>query len=402
MMKFTLGTSFLLLTYFFYGFYINQYDLSVVPRMLKHDNPQGFYDYKGVVNVHTNYSIGSASPDFVIESAQLAGLDFVILTDLNPFSTSVPENYYGNLLLLSGGKYSYLDSRFLHYSATQNKLGENKGEAQIKIADALSQAHKEQSDSLMVMAHPYKLGYQWTGDLPEGLDGIEILNLKALSTRTWEKSKLSVFWSLLIYPFNSRLALIRLFEEPKEELDLWNRTLNAGKKLWGFSGAEASARALPFPGYPVQFPSYHRLFEITSVHVILKSELTGNFSADRQKIYKALKGGNFYFSFDTLGDPKGFNFSVDDRNRTYIMGEEISFKKDLHLNVKLPAKPHYPFEIRVIKDGSVIEKLKETQVQYQIKEAGVYRIEVRVRPPWPFPDAERWLPWIYSNPVFIK
>lgn len=399
-MKIVLSMTFLMILYFFYGFFINQYDLSVVPKMLKPDHPPGYYDYRGVTNIHTNFSIGSASPDFVFESARLAELDFVMLTDLNSFEAQVPENYYSNLVVLTAGKYSYLDSRFLRYSPQETSIGETLGEAQLKLADFLSQNKEQLSQELTILAHPFKLGYQWNGALPEGLDGIEIINLKALSVRAWEKSRLSVFWSLLIYPFNSRLALIRLFEDPKEELDLWDRELSEGN-MSGFAGAEASARALPLPRYSVKFPSYQRLFEIATNHVILKSELTGQFSADRNKIFRALKAGNFYFSFDILGNPKGFNFLAKTKDRDFLMGSTLPLTNDLSLHFSLPAKPQHPFEFRLFRNGQIVEIFRNTSGSFKITEPGVYRLDVRVRPPWPFPDQSRWVHWIFSNPIRV-
>lgn len=400
-MRSILGLSFLLLGYFFYGFYINQFDLSVIPRTLKSDNAPGYYDYKGVTNIHTNFSLGSASPSFVVESAKLAGLDFILLTDLNTFEAHVPENYYGNLLVLTGGKYSYLDSRFLHYTPGEKQIGESLGDAQTRIADLLSQTRRDSGDELLIMAHPFKLGFSWAGTYPEGLDGVEIINLKALSKRSWDHSKLSTIWSLLIYPFNSRLALIRLFEEPKDEVDLFDSLL-ANRSVAAFAGAEASARALPLPGYSMKFPSYHRLFEIASNHVILKSELTGNFTADRQKIFRALKAGQFYVAFDILGDTKGFNFTIEDNQKVSLMGSEVVFNENLYLHVRLPAQPLHRYEVRIKKDGVAIEAVNSIEFSRPIKEPGVYRVEVKVRPPWPFPDSERWISWIYSNPIRVK
>lgn len=400
-MKPLLVLTFFLISYFFYGFFINQYDLSVVPKLLKADHPSGYYDYRGVTNIHTNFSIGSASPGFVFESARLADLDFVMLTDLNSFQVQVPENYYGNLLVLTAGKYSYLDSRFIRYSPMETSIGETLGEAQLKLADFLSQNRNQLPQELTIIAHPFKLGYLWNGDLPDGLDGLEIINLKALSVRAWEKSKVSVIWSLLIYPFNSRLALIRLFEEPTEELNMWDQKLNS-RNLFGFAGAEASARALPLPGYSMKFPSYQRLFEIATNHVILKSELTGQFSADRNKVFRALKSGQFYSSFDILGNPKGFNFLAKTKERDYLMGSTLSLSNQVELHFSLPAQPQHPFEVRLFKNGQIIEVFKKTSGVYQVKDPGVYRLDVRVRPPWPFPDQSRWIHWIFSNPIRIQ
>jgi hypothetical protein len=394
--------SLLLITYFMYGFYINQYDLSILPRTLKSDNAAGYYDYKGAINIHSTRSIGSANTQFIAASAKLAGLDFIMMTDLNQFvPSSINERYLGNLLVMNGGKFSYLDSRLTYYSAKQDLPGANLGETQVRFADFLSQKQGSNKDSMLILDHPFKLGFSWAGELPEGLDGIEIVNLKSLSVQALNYSKLSTLWSFLIYPFNSRLALIRLFSEPTEELALLDKVTQT-RRLSGFAGAEASARALPFANYLIKFPSYQRLFETASNHVLLKSELTGNFAADKQKIFQALKNGQFYIAFDIVGDPKGFNATIEDKNKSYLMGSQVKFNKSLSLSVKLPAIPKEFFEIVIYRNGTRIKAFNTHEVTTPIESPGIYRVQVRVSPLWPLPDARKWVTWIYTNPFYVQ
>jgi hypothetical protein len=401
-MKFLISFSFLLVFYFLYGFYINQYDSSVIPRQIKSEHAENLYDYKGVLNVHTDMSIGSASPAFVIDSAKLAGLDFVMFSDLNNFAMpTATEAYDGNLLVLSGGKYSYIDSRLIYYSPKGEGIGDNLGDAQVRMADLLSQNQGASKDTLLVLAHPYKAGFSWVGEIPTGLDGFELLNQKSLSKRSWEISKISTLWSLLIYPFNPRLAFTRLFSEPSEEIALLDK-ISQKRHISGFAGTEASARAIPLANYLVRFPSYKRSFEMMSNHILLRSELTGSFANDRQKVFSALKNGNFYLALDILGDTKGFSALMEDSSgKTSLMGSDVKFSKEMRLNVKLPAKPKDFFEIVIYRNGERFSGSNNSEYSLEIKEPGVYRVQVRVSPMLPLPDAKKWLTWIYTNPFYV-
>ncbi|WP_413576331.1 hypothetical protein ACLVWU_18280 [Bdellovibrio sp. HCB290] len=400
-MKTLVALSFLLVTYFLYGFYLNQFDTSIVPHQISKAHASNYYDYKGVLNVHTDLSSGSATPNFVITSAKLAGLDFLVFTDLNLFNMPTSfESYHGNLLVLSAGKYSYLDSRLLYYSLTQESIGDTLGEAQVKLADLLSQKTGANKDSLTILAHPYKAGYSWSGEIPTGLDGFELWNLKSLSNRAWDYSKASTIWSLLIYPFNPRLSFLRLYTEPTDEIALLDK-LSQQRKVVAYAGAEASARAIPLANYFIKFPSYKRSFEIMSNHVLLKSELTGSFNGDRAKIFNALKQGNFYMAMDILGDPKGFVATVEDDRQTHLMGSEIKLKKGMVLKVKLPSVPKEFFEVVIFKDGVDIARVNDPEMEYQITSPGVYRVQVRVTVMLPIPDAKKWFTWIYTNPFYI-
>ncbi len=402
MIKFVIGVTTLLICYFIYGFYISQYEISIIRRTFDQRNsaPE-YYDYRGVINVHSDLSIGSSSPQEIAQAAKSAGLDFVILTDLNAFEDSVHNDSYSqSVLFLNGAKYSYLDSRLIFYSPAKDLVGKNLGETQIRFADMLTQDPGGNKNSLLVLAHPFHLGFSWSGDLPTGLDGIELINLKALSVQAWQHSKASVAWSSLIYPFNPSFALARLFIEPSEELGLFDR-LSQKQQLFAFAGAEASARAFPWSNYLVKFPSYQSSFEIVTNHVLLTSELTGNLVGDRNKIFNALKRGQFYIAFDALGDSKGFAATIEDKGKVHLMGSKIRFTKGLTMKVKVPAIQKNFYEVIVYKNGERYRTVNGPEVSFVITEPGTYRTQVRVAVSMPLPDANRWITWIYGNPFFV-
>jgi hypothetical protein len=369
-MKSLVTLSFFLVGYFLYGFYINQYETSTVPRQINAEHAQNFYDYRGSLNIHTDLSAGSASASFVVTSAKLASLD-------------------------------YLDSRLIYYSMSQEPIGTNLGDAQVKLADLLSQKTGASKDTLTILAHPYKAGYSWSGEIPSGMDGFEVLNLKSLANRAWQESKLSTIWSLLIYPFNPDLAFLRLYSEPSEEFALFDK-MSQQRKIVAYAGTEASARALPLANYLVRFPSYKRSFEFMTTHVTLPSELTGSFNSDRAKIFNALKSGQFYIAMDMLGDPKGFVATMESDGKAHLMGSEFKLGKNTTLKIALPAAPRDFFEIMIYKDGALVASLNEQPVNYEIKAPGVYRVQVKVIPMLPLPDAKKWISWIYTNNFYVR
>jgi len=124
---------------------------------------------------------------------------------------------------------------------------------------------------------------------------------------------------------------------------------------------------------------------------------------DREKILSALKKGQFFMSLDILADPKGFLAEVRHLDgETYPMGSVLIWKKDLELFVRLPHKPIVPFEIAIFKDGELMMSSNSQETIFSIHSHGVYRVVVRVIPTFPLPDGKKWIPWIYSNPFYIK
>ncbi|MGE0528386.1 MAG: hypothetical protein AB7P49_15055, partial [Bdellovibrionales bacterium] len=304
----------LVFIYLVYGLYLARYDVRIFPEDLVADPPKGFFDYRGVTNVHTNLSSGSGDISEVISAAQTAGLDFLSITDLNLFDK--PDSfsgYHSNLLVMIDGEYSYLNSRLLNIGATTSRHLQGVGRSQVLFADLLSQIERSPDLGAFMLAHPLKPNYNWSGAYPPGLDGIEIINLKNVWQEAWVNNKASFLMSLLILPFQEKLALLRLFEEPEDVLRLWTE-LNQERKVIGIAGADAEARlALGGKDLFLRFPTYETLFSLVRNHVLLRSELTGNASSDLEKLAAAIRQGQFYMSLDILGNPKGFNAFIRTR-----------------------------------------------------------------------------------------
>lgn len=392
----------LLIFYFTYGFYISQKSFLVIPKNLKQENSYEFHDYKGVTNVRTNISTGSSDPQDVISEAKKAGLDFLIITDLNQSDRQDSfDGYHENLLVSMQGEYSFLDMRLLHYSDDKQLPPLDVDDQRLYFTDLLSQPIIQKRNSNVILARPFLNGPTWTGTFPVGVNGIEVLNQKSISHSAWSNNKINVLWSLICYPFNPDLAFLRLFQEPSAELSTWDYLLKT-RKIFGYTGADASAKAIPFASYLIKFPSYQKSFEITSNHVLLEAELNGNYQKDKQKIFQALDRGQFYMSLDLLGDPKGFFSYIHDKEKIYPIGSSIKFSKNLNLKIKLPAVPSDFYEIVIYKDGEQEQIVNYPEVSYEIKSPGVYRVAVRVSVFLPLPDAKKWITWIYTNPFFVN
>ncbi len=402
-MRKVLIASIIFFFFFVYWLVLSQLQVSVVPEELEPANHAGFFDYRGVTNVHTTRGIGSGTPQEVIKAAQEAGLDYLFITDLNVFDGSkVPEGYNRQLLVMAGDEFSYLESRLITYDRLRRRSMESLGQAQVLLADLLSQSGSDAEPDLLILAHPSKQGFSWSGPYPSGLDGIEVINLKSVWQKAWMNSKISFFWSALVYPFNPQFALLRLYEEPQEELNLWDQ-LSITRPTVGMAGAEATARTgSTFGRFYFRFPSYQRSFSLLSNHVLLRSELTGEAEGDRRKILSALASGQFYMSLDILGNPKGFAAYIQDGEKIIPMGGKVKWSPGMKLITHIPRKPRVPFETKFFKDGQELMASNSLDTEYELHGKGVYRVIVRVFPTLTLPDGQRWMTWIYSNPFYVE
>lgn len=403
-MRKTFAAIALIFFYLIYGLYIANYDVRVFKEDLVAEQPKGFFDYRGLTNVHTNMSSGSGDIQRVIAAAQATGLDWLSITDLNVFDKpSSLAGYHNNLLVMLDGEYSYLNSRLLNIGASTSRHLQGVGRSQVLFADLLSQQKKDTDVGMLVLAHPLKPRFTWTGPYPPGLDGLEVINLKNIWNESWTKNKISFLMSLIVYPFHEQLALLRLFEAPDDELHLWDE-LSKQRPVVGIAGADAEAKLIIGGASSfLKFPTYETLFSLVRNHVLLRSELTGNATADFEKLSGALRAGQFYMSLDILGNPKGFNTVLKNKQgQSSPMGSTVELEEGMQLEITLPQKPDVPFDTVIYKNGERIVTSNSQVTNYFISDPGVYRVMVRVIPTMPIPDGKKWIPWIYTNPFYVK
>ena len=80
------------------------------------------------------------------------------------------------------------------------------------------------------------------------------------------------------------------------------------------------------------------------------------------------------------------------------MGETASLKAaslTLHIQAPFP----YAKEIHLIQDGKSIFQSTEETFSFEVKQPGVYRVEIYLKEKSPL---RKDIPWIISNPIFIR
>ena len=62
--------------------------------------------YKGAVHIHTRYSDGSGGMGEIIEAAQRAGLDFIVISDHNKLDAKYDgwEGWHDGVLVIAGAE----------------------------------------------------------------------------------------------------------------------------------------------------------------------------------------------------------------------------------------------------------------------------------------------------------
>jgi len=389
---------YLLALIFFYlgaGVFFSNVDLKIVLERndISIDSNKEFYDYAGVINVHSIKSSGGSSIQEIIKLANEIGLDFIFFNEEIPLGRKEPPAInFGKLSVYYGFEMPYKNTSILFADRVNKRTFTSNSEIQIFLSDYFENG----GDELVVLAHPDKPGFSWNDEVPKELTGIEVLNLREIWRSAWQKRKLSFFKALVFYPFNPNLFFLNIYSESATSTGLWDEW-NKKANIYGYMGSDVTSK-LKIGKKSLRFPGYKNIFSMSQNHVVVEEELTQ--ANQDEKILQALNAGSAYFSLDIFGNPEGFVFYALDTNQNKrMMGSEINFEKVNKLVVELPVTKT-DVKTLLIKDSKVI--LEETgSFEFSPKDPGVYRVEVQVSPKFPIFREQKWLPWVFSNPIRI-
>ena len=346
------------------------------------------------LHMHTRYSDGYASHDQIAKAALKAGLDAVIVTDHNVWVNG-PEDYYQDgdrrVLLLVGEE--------IHDQARQPQknhllvIGANRELANLaydpqRLLDSVNQA-----GGLAFLAHPCdppapaigETDISWVDWNVQGYTGLELWNGFS-EYKSLLKNKLLAIY----YAYNpSRIAQA----PPSEMLRKWDELLAQGRRVVGIGGSDA--HAIPARLGPLRrtvFP-YEFHFSAINTHLLIAEPLSGRTYDDRQLILDAFRLGHAFIGYDLAAPTRGFHFSAHGMDHNAIMGDEISAKNGVTLQIGLPMRT----ECLLLKDGKPVKTWTQREnCTYITTQPGVYRVEVYIF----FKGKRRG--WIFSNPIYVR
>jgi hypothetical protein len=203
-----------------------------------------------------------------------------------------------------------------------------------------------------------------------------------------------------MYPFNSEYAFLNIYQAPDKNLKLWYKIAEK-RKIVGLIGSDAKSKLRVTGDRFLRFPTYKQLFLLSSNHIVLTSELTGQFQGDSIKVMDALKNGQLYFSLDFLGSPKGFNFFAKSKSgKISGMGSEIT-GNDHQICFQEPKVQLKKTWAWIYHNGNKVHRFKKSDC-FSPEKKGNYNLVYyrKIQRPWPFKALT--VPWIYSNFIYKK
>ncbi len=355
-------------------------------------NPN-FNEFKGIIHVHT--SIGGHSTghfDELLQGAQKNTLDFVVITEHSSafYDTSAMtlQGFNEGVLFVGGNEMDTENQdRFLLLpgSAKAEEMTRENNEQFLGII------HSQGKIALVTYPEKFK-------DWNSNFDGIEVFNMHTNSKQMNVPYFLfDALWSYGSYP---ELTLATYLKRPDENLKKFDEisknrkiSLTAGNDSHSNIGFHLLGDDAGNKLINLKLDPFEMTFRIFRTYILLEKENR----LSQETLLEAIKNGHSYVGFDAMSDASGFSFTAENGRETRIMGDEISFAENqTNLKINSPQTAR----IVIFKNGEKVSETAEIkEVIFPVSEKGVYRVEVYLDSLGnPFDK----MPWIISNPIYIK
>lgn len=355
------------------------------------ENPK-FNEYKGIIHAHTNLGGHSTGTfDDLINGASASGVNFVVMTEhtAENFDSSAKtlNGVYKNVLFIGGHEADTISGdRFLLVSGSADAFQD----AKLETPQFLEKYHAQNKIALITYPEKFK---SWNSNF----DGIEVFSLHTNAKKNTPILAIPDFlWSFPSYP---EMTLARFFVRPDENLQKFDE-ISQQRKITLFAGTDAHSNiGLHILGDDAgnklinfKFDRYETTFRLVRAHVLLEKDK----GLTAENLIEAIKNGHLFVGFDVLSNTDGFSFTAENGTESRIMGDEIGLGESVNLKAFAPLKSRFV----LFKNGEKISETPDaTEMNFQAKEKGVYRVEVYLDG---LGGNSEKMPWIISNPIYVR
>ena len=114
--------------------------------------------------------------------------------------------------------------------------------------------------------------------------------------------------------------------------------------------------------------------------------------ARRAELRAAFEAGHAYVAFDSLVTATGFDFFYKTDDGQSLMGNEVALASSGVLTAVMPVNG----SLILKRNGVKVAEERGSELRFTPKQPGVYRVEGYLEVEGQF------VPWIYSNPIYLK
>lgn len=345
-------------------------------------------DVSCVMHVHSTYSDGTASVAELVDAVRAAGAGILVLTDHDTLGARRDgwEGWHDGVLVVVGEEISPRGGHLLALGTPEEIP--HAGRTELELCRQVAAA-----GGLAIAAHPFSEGsrmsrtigrpHPWPALEDPCCHGVELWSLTTDLAESWRNPREAV--SALRHPERA------LTGPPPRHLRRWDELCRV-RRVVAIGGLDAHQPGLRVRGRVWSIMPHERWFRFLRTHLVLDAPLTGHDADDVASVLAALREGACYLARVDIGDPTGFVFAAEAGDgRVVPMGAATAATR-VRMSVSLSAAA----EIRLLRDGAVVEERHGERLEADVDAAGVYRIEARRR------AHGHHQPWIVSNPVYLR
>jgi hypothetical protein len=335
--------------------------------------------FRGVFHVHSEYSHDShATLEHIVQTARDADLDFVVVTDHNFFKNVRATDHRPLLAHTAYQKIKKPDDPLLVFTS---EISTESGHV---IALGIKEEppdlwHKEKVLSWIeengghpIIAHPFSAQKPWTQLYLKQIDGVEIYSFADVY---YERNTTDLILKGIFLP--PKFFLEAVAASPDKALRYWDERLES-QPVNAFGAADAHIRWI-VGGFPIE----NLLLYFQSVTTYAWAD-----TLHEENILEALIKGRSFIAFEYRGVAQSFSFEAKTKEKSFLPGSMLTLSDPIVLQIKLPETA----DVRLIHNGKVMQREIAKSITHQVKEAGVYRVEVY----------KKEKIWIISNPIYVE
>jgi len=365
---------------------------------------EGYRECRGVVHAHTWLSHDSTGTvEEILDAARAAYLDFLITTDhYTPrIFTEGLDGRQGSLLVVRGVEIALgctrqgaLTRRCASVLAIGLRAPLAPGPDGQWDVDELFKVIRSQG-ALAIIAHPRGL---MNPSYFRNADGLEICDLADTVRGRLVDVPRFLLGFLMDYGgyYQDEILLPLIVERSNWNLVEWDRFTKTRRYI-GLAGNDAHQN-LNVLGR--QADPYLLTFRAVNTHILAPLRVAEGFRPvapllTTDDLMSALRAGRCFTSFNLMADAAGFRFAAHagaGGPMIALMGDDVQLRDGLVLAAQCPV----PGSVELLRDGVPIRRQEGRKLLHPVDRAGVYRIEVSL---W---VVDRWLPWIFSNPIYVR
>jgi len=341
-------------------------------------------EYIGVLHVHTAYSDSAGRMPYVVQCAQQAGLDYVVVSDHDSLRARSEgwEGRHQGVLLIIGVEVSSTRGHTLALNIDAcprwRHVHPNRYLPELAAAGATA-----------FIAHPDRqhrgnfrhAAQDWPNLRTDAYAGVEI----------WSYMHDWVEWA---YPWHMIAGLRdpdRAIAGPHADvLRDWDAVAQR-RHCAGIGALDAHELRLPIPKFPwalLKMLPMEYQFRTVRTHVLM-SEQTGRNAEDVAALTAALAAGRCFAAYDLIGDTTGSRFSAARDGATVAaMGDEIPADGELAFHAIVPQEA----ELVLLRNGEPVARERGRELTHRDARPGVYRVEARL--------GNR--PWLFTNHIYVR